>query len=93
MIKNPVQPQSCGIMGTSVLIRDVISGQRSNCLSCLYPGTHQNTTLGSSIGSFSHTNTEHRPLTLKVDEDDEVIVLEVITPPEVKVLDEVPPAP
>lgn len=45
------------------------------------------------LGSFSHANIEHRPLTLKVDEDDEVIVLEVITPPEVKVLDEVPPAP
>lgn len=42
---------------------------------------------------FSRTNSEHRPLTLKVNKDDEVIILEVIAPPEVKVFDEVPPPP
>lgn len=33
------------------------------------------------------------PLTLKVDEDNEVVILEVVAPPQVKVLDEVPPTP
>lgn len=36
---------------------------------------------------------EHRPLTLKVDKDDEVIILKVVTTSQVKVFDEVPPAP
>lgn len=39
-----------------------------------------------------HTNIEHRSQTFKVDEDDEVIILEIITSSEVKVLDKVPPA-
>lgn len=36
---------------------------------------------------------EHRSQTFKVNKDDEVIVLEVITSPEVKVFHKVPPAP
>lgn len=36
---------------------------------------------------------EHRPLTFKVDEDDEVIVLEVIAAFEIKVPHEASPAP
>lgn len=35
---------------------------------------------------------EQSPPTLKINEDDEVIILEVVAPPEVKVLDKVPPA-
>lgn len=37
-------------------------------------------------------NKEHRPLTLKVDKDDEVVVLKVVATSQVKVFDEVPPA-
>lgn len=35
----------------------------------------------------------HTQFTLKVDEDDEVIILQVITPLEIKMFDKVPPAP
>lgn len=48
---------------------------------------------GHSYKSTSYSHRYRTPLTLKVNKDDEVIVLEVITPPEVKVLHKVPPAP
>lgn len=48
---------------------------------------------GLSYKSTSYSHRYRTPLTLKVNKDDEVIVLEVITPPEVKVLHKVPPAP
>lgn len=47
-----------------------------------------------SLGNVLHdVSMLHRPLTLKVDEDDEVVILEVIAPPKVKVFDKVPPSP
>ena len=68
-------------MGTSVLISDVISVEKQTFI-C------DSVWLCESIGVRFRT-----PLTLKVNKDDEVIVLQVITPPEVKVLHKVPPAP
>lgn len=41
---------------------------------------------------YFQPNKERRPLTLKVDKDDEVVILKVVTTSQIKVFDEVPPA-
>lgn len=42
---------------------------------------------------YFQLNKERRPLTLKVDKDDEVVIFKVVTTSQIKVFDEVPPAP
>lgn len=37
-------------------------------------------------------NKEYWPLTLKVNKDDEIVILKIVTTPKIKVFDEVPPA-
>lgn len=76
-IWNPARPHSTGWMGTSVLISEVRSVGRCNN-NCSFHGS---------------PTKERRPLTVKVDKDDEVVILEVVTTSQIKVFDEVPPAP
>lgn len=78
------------MISTSVLMRNDKSVDKIKMLiiSALWPALEQH----FRFYTLS-TDTEWKLLTIKINKDDEIVILEVIAPPEVKVLDKVPPAP